>query len=276
MKLDVSLWTLSDNPMVEGFLAISNIHATNGDRIRMYGFGNTRSNLNYMEQNSLANSSPDNKDYGHWFKATNIDKGAPIAGDSGSVFINEEHYIVGVLRSTFQNTKECNNSYYCNDNSAFGNGFFDKETQTFVLNTINGWNAPNIIRNVTIDGKVLKIQSLHIDTLDILNTLSAKGDVNIDYSKIRCFTPDNHHEVIHGTTEVAPYDVCEIPLTSGGGEGTVILSNEQKVFVNPIKNTVEPPIQEGGGGSMGVQWLLGMLGMIFLRFKKINFNNNEV
>lgn len=126
----------------------------------------------------------------------------------------------------------------------------------------------------------VKIQSLHTNTVDLLNSINVTGDVSVDTRSITCFAPeDDNNTAEHNTADsVNPFDVCALSVTSNGGAGEITLGSDQVIHINEwnVDTTVEPENPSTGGsssggssgGSLGLFGLFGLLGIGFIRRKK--------
>lgn len=321
--LDVAVWELEDTLKHSTFTPISNVTLSDNDLLRLYGFGQTKPELNYVEQRTLANWH-----YGNWDLANGqdveectiegathddgyceildpnmmvtyeISQGRIIDGDSGAAFLNEDGYMVGILHSlTPYGLQDAGSSYHAESgttegvevseivspdaeldsmNGSYANRLDYSLTQAFLLDSINAWNYASWVNVTSSNAVTVKIQSLHTNTVDLLNSINVTGDVSIDTSSIVCFTPENDSNT---ADKVNPFDVCALSVTSNGGAGEITLRNNQIIHVNEwnVDATVEPenPSTDGSssggssGGSLGLFGLFGLMGLgLFRRISK--------
>ncbi|MCK7657699.1 trypsin-like serine protease [Shewanella sp. JNE4-2] len=226
-----------------------------------------------------------------------IGQGTTTSGDSGSAYLNELGYAVSVTHSNspwdiagatweYHATEPTDADYYKEvaspDYELVGDGGYSNRlafplTQQFILETINGWNFPSWVKSVkTGETVTVKVQSLHAENVNLLNSISYTGDVTVDINSISCFAPeqDDVKAAHHSADSVAPFEVCQMKVTSNGGQGEITLDGQQSIRVNAWE--VTPDNGNGGntggskeesgssGGSLGYS-LIALLGLAFSR-----------
>ncbi|WP_105903618.1 trypsin-like serine protease [Vibrio gangliei] len=323
--LDVAVWELDDALKHSTFAPISNVTLSDNDLLRLYGFGQTNPELNYIEQRTLANWH-----YGNWDLANTpnveactidgathddgycetldpnmmvtyeINQGRIIDGDSGAALF-KDGYMVGILHSLSPyGLQDAGHSYHADSgttegvnvsdivssdadldsmNGSYANRMDYAATQNFLLDNINAWNYASWVKVNSSNAVTVKIQSLHNSTVNLLNTITTTGDADVDTSTIACFSPehDNNTAEHHSADSVQPFDVCSLSVTSNGGEGQILLGDNQVIHVNKWDvDSVDPEEPDNGGessggssgGSLGVFGLLGLLGLGIARRRK--------
>nr|WP_012219821.1 trypsin-like peptidase domain-containing protein [Vibrio sp. 23023]ABX77009.1 Hypothetical protein BMSA_0049 [Vibrio sp. 23023] len=177
-------------------------------------------------------------------------------GDSGGMWLNDKDRIVGITRG---------GGNHSNDAALIANN------TDFLLESINAWHSVTYADIAAGKQKTIELQNLHSNTLDLANTITKTGDVDID---------DNQ------CANVAPFETCQITLSSVNGQaGVVTLEDGFNIYINdvpehykhprttphtgtdPKQQPVQPPSQGGGGGSMGWDLLLLLGGLGLLRRK---------
>lgn len=247
--VDISLWELGRTPDLSKIEYLSMTPVVEGDEIQIFGFGQTKPQLNRATQKashiggglSLSN-----------LNSLDIDKGDTLPGDSGAPVTNTEDAIVGIVHG--------------------GNGPDTGSSSTrltfardFILTTINGWHYPTQVTTSSSGGTVtVEVQSLHQN--DFMDNATYSGDVTVTGGS--CL----------GAT-VEPFGLCTYEIESANGyEGHVTLDEGQVITVNKGRlKPVEKPKTDtdtnksSGGGSLGFLSLLGLLGLRLTRaFKQKN------
>jgi hypothetical protein len=173
-------------------------------------------------------------------------KGHLYAGDSGGAVLNQYNEIVAVNNST--STWDFDGENETNEHSAFSANL--SESKGFILETINGWHYPTLA-NTSNGVATIKIQSLHVNpTVDSAYT---SGDATITGGT--CTTMNS----------VSAFQTCTYTIESQGGEGQLILSDNEVININ--KPTVTPNSGGSDGGSLGFLSIIGLLGLGFIRKK---------
>lgn len=264
---DIGLWQLASTPSVSAFTPLSPTDVTTGDNVTILGFGETQQRLNQAIKEITYN-------YDSIFGTTNINQGVTAPGDSGAPVL-QNNKIIGVHNGGRGDTgNEAKLSY--------------KPARDFILNTVNGWHYPTkatVTQNTTVN---VQIQSLiqsndGVGAIDLTTLVNATGDVTI--GNISCVAQelDAMNQLPLATkTDIKPFDVCTLPLTSNGDEGTVTITdptgNNKDAVIVINKKVVTPPVTDpstdknnsngGGGGSMGWMAIFSLLLAGFLRRKQ--------
>ncbi|MBD1577098.1 trypsin-like serine protease [Vibrio sp. S11_S32] len=320
LKTDVSIWKLVSVPQVEGFTPVSTKPVPQNEKIRMYGFGGTFPELNYIEQGTNETwrygwyGYDGAKDPNHGYEALNscaiegqtdsdgwcdfvpvqwiigydIGGGQSTGGDSGAGYIDEDGYLIGIHSSQTAYGEDWYNWHQIyginpDDYDSFispdyipesvgganqGTRISNSFVYPYILKTINGWNYSPLVSNVTGDSpKKVSVQSLHVDHIDLMNTISTSGDVDIDYSSVTCTNPDEA-KGSYSPDDVAPFDICTFDVTSNGGEGQIRLSDDEVITVNKVENNGGGDSSNTSGGAMNPFALLALAGLVFSRRRK--------
>ena len=238
--VDISLWELNRTPDVSKIEYLSMTPVIEGDEIQIFGFGQTKPQLNSAEQStpSLYGKESD-------LNLLDINQGKSTPGDSGAPYLNDRNKIIGTHHG--QNAR---------GNGASGTRL--TYARDFILTTINGWHYPTQATTPTSGGKVtVEVQSLHQASFHDNATYS--GDVTVTGGSCLSET-------------IEPFETCTYEIESANGyEGKVTLDEGQVITVNKGRTKpVEPPKPDTGGssgGSLGFLSLLGLAGLTFLRKK---------
>jgi len=237
--VDISLWGLRHHPDIDKIEFLSMTPVVEGDEIKIFGFGQTRQQLNSALQTAQKLPLAPND-----INLLDIGKGDTLSGDSGGPYI-KSNTLIGIH----------------NSGNAWANGASGTRltyARDFILNTINGWHYPTLATTATTGGKVtVEVQSLHMQSF--VDNATYSGDVTITGG------------TCSGAT-VEPFDTCTYEIESPNGyEGKVTLDDGQVITVNKGRKKPASPAQpapsEGGssGGSFGFLSLLGLLVMSRLR-----------
>ncbi|WP_045497654.1 trypsin-like serine protease [Vibrio hyugaensis] len=174
------------------------------------------------------------QNYPFRIEATQIANGFLTGGDSGSAWINDSNEIMAV--SSGISSEGVNN-----DQTIGGRDLH--YAADFILDTVNGWHYPTI---ATAKGRTtIEVQSLHRG--GAVDTAYTSGDATIIAEESSCLT---------GT--IAPFERCTYVIDSGGGKGTLHLSDTESIRLNNASSGGS----SGGdsGGSAGWATLLALLG----------------
>jgi hypothetical protein len=240
---DVAFWTLPKRVLttsIHYFADLNSDPTTYGESVRVFGFGGTGNQLSYATYKVSDENHIANPDEGYLIEGRFLSQGNIIGGDSGGVWVNGNDEIVGISRSTRQ------------ENPGYGYGYNLHYAKDFILNTINGWHYPTVVK--TNNGlATIKIQSLHAlgNETDPQNTMTVSGDVS----------------VLGGSCQTAgvlnAFATCTYEIESQGGEGTLTLSDTEVITINPQETQPEDNntgsssgSSGGGGGSLG--WITGL------------------
>lgn len=189
--------------------------------------------------------------YADGFKGFDEDGIDTEGGDSGAPYLDKEGAIRGV-------------NYGLSPVSEMKTTHADQLSYKpeWILNTINGWNYPTQVTTEN-NSAIVYFQSLHINGIDLLNTLSTDG-VEIVEDSLFCKTPQNQSS----TLLVEPWDICQMTITNtSGSEGKVYLSSDNVITVDYGRKATEPEVPtESDGGSMG--WSLSALGLLMIIRRK--------
>ncbi|MGF1903510.1 trypsin-like serine protease [Aliivibrio salmonicida] len=215
------------------------------DDVQVFGFGATYENLNYATFSivDLEINPQDRLD------SSFINQGNTIGGDSGSAWlINNKivavhkggDWIVDVNENETRETYSTN-LHYSND---------------FILETINGWHYPTLA-NTSNGSATITVQSLHLNPYS--DTANYSGDVVITGGT--CL----------GITDIQPFKTCTYIIESQGGEGQLLLSNNEVITINKPIPEATPPLtpsnDDDSGGSLGFLSLIALLGLTLIRRK---------
>lgn len=154
-------------------------------------------------------------------------------GDSGAAWVNDNNEIIA--------THTGSASSYDDKDTISGRDLH--YAADFILDTVNGWHYPTI---ATAKGRTtIEVQSLHRG--GAVDTAYTSGDATIVAEESSCLT---------GT--IAPFERCTYVIDSGGGKGTLHLSDTESVRLNSASSGGS----SGGdsGGSAGWATLLALLG----------------
>ena len=243
-NIDIGLWKLSKKVDTQDATFLSTRTVAEDEEITFRGFGQTGSQLNYAVQLS----TPAIEVAPHRLRLKEIGQGMSVPGDSGSPYVDENDFIIGVHRGGALDV----------ETRVQASGVRLSYAREFIIETINAWHHPTIATTPTSGGSVtVEVQSLH--NASFIDNASATGDATITGGT--CF----------GAT-VQPFDVCTYEISSNGYEGVVSLDDGQNITINKGRVKVEPPVVEpdngsSGGGSFTWIALLGLFGFRFLRNK---------
>ena len=235
--VDVSLWTIPTNRNITQIHYFANLNnrnlVANNEKLRLFGFGSTSYNdnpLHYATVNAHLNTS-----YEQAIDGNPIGQGSGIHGDSGGAWLNDKNEIVAINKSIYGGVTFGTNLHYAKD---------------LILETIDGWHYPTLA-NTSNGVATIKIQSLH--NTNAVYDATSSGDVQITASTC-------------GST-IQPFQTCTYTIESQGGEGQLILSDNEVININ--KPTVTPDSGGSDGGSLGFLSIIGLLGLGFIRRKQI-------
>ena len=227
---DVSFWTLPElasTHSIHFFADLNTNPVTQGETVYLFGFGGDTS-LAYATMTIDMSDPYDTKNLR--YKSLFDKKGHLYAGDSGGAVLNQYNEIVAVNNST--STWDFDGENETNEHSAFSANL--SESKGFILETINGWHYPTLA-NTSNGVATIKIQSLHVNpTVDSAYT---SGDATITGGT--CTTMNS----------VSAFQTCTYTIESQGGEGQLILSDNEVININ--KPTVTPNSGGSDGGSLG-------------------------
>lgn len=242
--VDIALWELPTliDTSVTTFLSMRNVDAD--ESIRISGFGQTTSNLNYATQISTAQLE------GLAARKLTLradEQGTSVPGDSGAPYTDSNNLIIGIHNSGGIDLEtgiqaEGTRLYFARD---------------FILEHIDGWHYPTLANTATAGGSVtVEVQSLH--QASFIDNATWSGDVSVTGGT--CL----------GAT-VEPFDTCTYEIESSNGyEGKVTLDDGQVITINKGRSEPITPPDNGGdsdssGGSLGFLSLLGLFGLTRLR-----------
>ena len=252
IDIDAALWRLPHNIAINHITIITPSPVKAGENVTIFGYGGTGNQLNKTTHNIIDRSNfPANyaislENYGH---------GQTVGGDSGAPYLDSNNHLVAIHKGRLSNlalgTKV----------SAF---------KDFILDTINGWNYPTDINNVT-SSKTITVQSLHNDVIQ--DQATTTGDVNIDFNKSTCSS----------NNLISPYEICTYVITSNGQRGTLDLSPTESIIINNTatdndsnhskdkdKDKDKPIIstdKKSGGGCIGI-FMFTLLSLIAFKRRK--------
>ncbi len=313
--MDVAVWTLASDVKHKVFSPLTPNELAANTKLTMYGYGQTNPTLNAIQQRYLPNwrwggsvtcdwsGAVDSGDGycetipAYEMVAYEINKGRQVSGDSGMAYFTPNGYIAAVHHSSsvrmlsqaiFEYHEEYGTSNIedivsadadlTSSNGSWGHPLTFVDTQTFILNAVNAWNYPSWIPSVGTTPVSVQFQSLHSSSVNLFNTLTTTGDVNIDYASVVCFEPEQESNTgtHHSANSVEPFEVCSMDVTSNGGSGEIVLASGQVIRVNTWNtsnsNDTDTSSSSGGGdssgGSMGGLSLLTSLALVWFRRKE--------
>ena len=241
-EVDVSLWTLPTNRNITKthyFADLTNKNlVVNNEKLRLFGFGSTSYNdkpLHYATVNAYLDTS-----YEQVIDGNPIGQGSGIYGDSGGAWLNKNNQIVAINKSVIGNDDGTTTTFGTNLHYA----------KDFILETIDGWHYPTLA-NTSNGVATIKIQSLHVNST--VDSAYTSGDATITGGT--CTTMNS----------VSAFQTCTYTIESQGGEGQLILSDNEVININ--KPTVTPDSGGSDGGSLGFLSIIGLLGLGFIRRK---------
>ena len=165
-------------------------------------------------------------------------------GDSGAAWVNTNNDIIAT------HTGASSSGNVGEDHTHIIGGTDLHYAADFILDTVNGWHYPTI---ATAKGRTtIEVQSLHRG--GAVDTAYTSGDATIVAEESSCLT---------GT--IAPFERCTYVIDSGGGKGTLHLSDTESVRLN----SASAGGSSGGdsGGSAGWATLLALFGCWHARRK---------
>ena len=255
---DIGLWQLASTPTVTAFTPLSLLPANIGEPLTILGFGETQQHLFQAIKNISTI-------YDTIYVTQDIGQGNLVPGDSGGPTL-------------LNNSLIAINQAVGGDASNHGKLSY-KPARDFILNTVNGWHYPTkatVGQNTTVN---VQIQSLiqsndGVGAIDLTTLVNTTGDVTI--GNISCVAQelDAMNQLPLATkTDIKPFDVCTLPLTSNGDEGTVTITdptgNNKDAVIVINKKVVTPPVTDpstdknnsngGGCGSMGLMAIFSLL-----------------
>lgn len=264
---DIGLWQLASTPTVTAFTPLSLLPANIGEPLTILGFGETQQHLFQAIKNISTI-------YDTIYVTQDIGQGVTAPGDSGAPVFKSDAIIAIHSAGMGEFSNEMKLSY--------------KPVRDFILNTVNSWHYPTkatVAQNTTVN---VQIQSLiqsndGVGAIDLTTLVNTAGDVTI--GNISCVAQelDAMNQLPLATkTDIKPFDVCTLPLTSNGDEGTVTITdptgNNKDAVIVINKKVVTPPVTDpstdknnsngGGGGSMGWMAIFSLLLTGFLRRKQ--------
>lgn len=158
-----------------------------------------------------------------------------VGGDSGSAWVMEEHNNILAVTQGITTDPDTQRQIVGGTDLHYA--------ADFILDTVNGWHYPTI---ATAKGRTtIEVQSLHRG--GAVDTAYTSGDATIVAEESSCLT---------GT--IAPFERCTYVIDSGGGKGSLHLSDTESVRLNSASSGGS----SGGdsGGSAGWATLLALLG----------------
>lgn len=264
--VDIALFELESKPSVTAFTPISPVETKAGDKITMYGFGSYEAvsgipPLGYAVRDVVEFEW----DSPSIMYTKDIGQGRSIEGDSGGQTLLNGALVGVTIAGTY------------GDDIANHSKISSPYVRGWLLDTVNDWHSPTEVK--TRSTAVLPIQSLHAQDMgDLLNLVSFSGDASVDLENISCrslepkFDSDGL-EILAAASNVKPFDVCELTVSSTGYEGFVTLGDYTVTVnkgVHPEPVEPEKPVTpegkdgSGGGGSLGLLGLF-VLGLLSLR-----------
>lgn len=201
--------------------------------VTLDGFGGTGNHLNRAEfQLSSTLVS-----YPYRIYANQLSSANAVPGDSGGSWINTNGEIIAVLHGGSNNQVIGTDLHYARD---------------FILETIDGWHYQT---KASVKGRsTIEVQSLHLN--GVVDSAYVTGDAKLIANDSTCST---------GT--INPFQRCTYVVESGGGEGTLYLSTNETIALNPIAES-EPSESSNGGDSGGSLSLWGLMTLAALGWRR--------
>lgn len=207
------------------------------DKFQVFGFGRTYKNLNYATFSMVDIGKELDSNYGNF-----IDEGNTVPGDSGGPWLTNNK-IVAVHKGSKDYDNRPRETY--STNLHYSN--------QLILETINGWHYPTLA-NTSNGTTTITVQSLHLNPYS--DTADYSGDVIITGG------------TCYGATNIKPFSICTYEIESQGGEGKLLLSNNEVITVNSEFNSESSKEKEGG--SFGFLSLISLLFLGRLRSSTVN------
>ncbi|MFV8454140.1 trypsin-like serine protease [Vibrio owensii] len=229
---DVALAKLSTPPdyaHIQFLADLSTPTYVQDEAITLDGFGGDESTLNRADYKLYYNV----QNFPSKIESIQVNRSQTTSGDSGAAWVDTLNNIIAVHSGVSYTEPEVGriiagvDLYYAAD---------------FILDTVNGWHYPTI---ATAKGRTtIEVQSLHRG--GAVDTAYTSGDATIVAEESSCLT---------GT--IAPFERCTYVIDSGGGKGTLHLSDTESVRLNSASSGGS----SGGdsGGSAGWATLLALL-----------------
>ncbi len=246
--IDAALWLLPHNIATNNITIIMPSPVKAGENVTIFGYGGTGDQLN-KTIHSIINRSDFPANYA--ISLENYGQGQTVGGDSGAPYLDSNNHLVAIHKGR---------QYDLQPNLAIGTKV--SAFKDFILDTINGWNYPTDINNVT-GSKTITVQSLHND--NVQDQATATGDVNIDFNKSTCSS----------NSLISPYETCTYVITSSGHRGTLDLSPTESIVINDTshsdtnddKNKPIITTDKKGGGCIGI-FIFTLLTLIAFKRQK--------
>lgn len=252
--IDAALWRLPHNIDINHITIITPSPVQSGEDVTIFGYGGTDNQLN-KTTHRIINRSDFAPEYA--VSLDDYNHGQTVGGDSGAPYLNNNNHLVAIHKgSQFQPNLQSGLAI-ATKVSAF---------KDFILDTINGWNYPTNINNIS-GNYTITVQSLYNDIIQ--DQATTTGDVSIDFNKSTCSNKNL----------ISPYDTCTYVITSNGQRGTLDLSPTESIIINNTatdndsnhSNDKDKPIistdKKSGGGCIGI-FMFTLLSLIAFKRRK--------
>lgn len=263
---DVAIWELETTPSVTFFEPLSMMPVVIDDQLQINGFGQAQTTPRKATKSVFSITDI-------IYDTINIGSGITEEGDSGSPVIKNNTGIVAVHSAGMgANSNEERLNY--------------PKTRNSILDTVNGWHYPTVVKTTTGEEKEVRIQSLFKDeeVIDLTNLSieSSNSGIRVTVNP-SCVSYEPRTDATPATSSnVRPFDVCTLNIDANddvygtvtiknnasiGGQDAVITINPQaKPKPQPDNGGTSQPTNNGGsGGSMGILTLIGLLGIALKR-----------
>ena len=238
---DVAFLTLPnriETAQIHFFADLNTNPVSNGDEVRLFGFGGSYDQLSYTTMTIDSPSSGITATTRYTAEKI-VNAGETKEGDSGGAWLNTGNEIVAVH----------NGSDIAGGATDYTYGINLFSVKDFILTSINGWHYPTVAS--ASGAKTITVQSLHVG--DVAN--SAYTDGNVTLTGGTCY----------GT--ISEFEKCTY-IIEATGEGKLWLTSNEYIHVN--KPTASGDSGSGGssGGSLSILSILSMIGFGFYRARK--------
>lgn len=262
---DMGVWELAKTPLIQSFNPLSMMPITIGETLEINGFGEAQTTPKQATKSVIYI-------YDDIYGTTAIGQGRTEPGDSGSPIIKNNTIVAVHTDGLGADSNEARLNF--------------PNARKFILDTVNGWHYPTIVKTTTGKEKEVRIQSLFKDeeTIDLTNLSIESSNSGIQVTvNPSCVSYEPRTDATPATSSnVRPFDVCTLNIDANddvygtvtiknnasiGGQDAVITINPQaKPKPQPDNGGTSQPTNNGGsGGSMGILTLIGLLGIALKR-----------
>ena len=217
------------------FIANPSTHTfTKGEAIYVTGFGGTYRTEQPLNRADFTFSHPQWSDAAYIY-VNQTNQSHTTGGDSGSAWTDDQGDIVAIHKGSYlvfagENIPEHRETY----------GTDIAYAKDFILETVDGWHYPT--QASASNKTTLTIQSLHINNIDD-NGFHTDGDVSL---------------LSNTCSNVNPYEKCTLTVESQGGQGKIVLSDDEVIQINKPQPKASSSAKESDGGSGGSMNLWGL------------------